>query len=350
MKVSFVIPCHNGRRYLRRCLDSIAERADDSWEAVVVDDGSTEDIHAVTEAFAPLVRYFRQPKQGVSAARNTGIRETRGTYIHFLDADDYLIEADGLSEQIRCLDAYPDVGLVYGQALRVDLDEQPIDVRRCPHSETSFVHSGADEIGNLIYRNYVVTSTTMVRRSILDRVGVFRTTLPISEDWDLWLRIAQVSAVGYVSKPIAAYRQWGGTRGGHRPTTLWVQTHTDVLDTRFADESFAQRFSSLRDSAYTAMYADAAVRASSHWQIRLAWQYAAKARLAGGGAHEWALAKRCLRHFAKGRLPIAVRNPLRDRLERLVPMRRAPTSAELRGSQEQGVPLTDGQAGVTRLP
>lgn len=346
MNVSFVIPCHNGRRYLRRCLSSIAERADETWEVVVVDDGSTENIREETEPFAPLVRYLRQPKQGVSAARNTGIRETRGAFIHFLDADDYLIEGDGLSEQVRVLDRHHEVGLVYGQALRVDLDERPIDIRACPHAATGFIHSGADEIAHLIYGNYIVTSTTMVRRSVLDRVGLFRTTLPISEDWDLWLRIAQVSSVGYVPRPIAAYRQWGGIRAGHRPTTLWVWTHTDVLDARFSDPAFAARFSPLRQPAYAAMYADAATRASSRWQLHLALRYVIKAHQIGGRAHGWTVARRCLRHLAKSRLPRAARDP-RRRLTWA-----SPVSAWRWGRSEQNpsIPIADARTGMTGSP
>lgn len=87
--ISIIIPCYNHAHYLPFAVQSVLAQTCAQWEAIVVDDGSTDDTRTVAARFSdPRVRYHYQENQGLSAARNAGIRIARGDYLAFLDADD----------------------------------------------------------------------------------------------------------------------------------------------------------------------------------------------------------------------------------------------------------------------
>ena len=91
MKVSIIVPVYNVERYLRACLDSIAELRAFSWEAILVDDGSTDASGAICDEYAardPRFKVIHQQNAGVSAARNAGLRRAQGEWIWFVDSDD----------------------------------------------------------------------------------------------------------------------------------------------------------------------------------------------------------------------------------------------------------------------
>ena len=108
--LSVIIPIYNAERYLRRCVESVLDSAYPEFELILVDDGSTDGCPSICRDFAERdcrVRVFRQEHQGASAARNRGIRESRGEWLVFVDADDR-ISRDLLSlivrEEHRALD------------------------------------------------------------------------------------------------------------------------------------------------------------------------------------------------------------------------------------------------------
>src|SRR5690349_12444252 len=87
--VSVIIPCYNHGKYLSRAIESVLSQTYRNVEIVVVDDGSADNTKEVTDTF-PHVLYVHQNNQGLSAARNTGINNSKGKYLLFLDADDWL--------------------------------------------------------------------------------------------------------------------------------------------------------------------------------------------------------------------------------------------------------------------
>lgn len=275
-QVAVIIPCFNSSEFLIQCLASIMAMSQVPIEVIVVDDGSSQDIRRVVDRFAPAVRYIRQPNQGPAVARNTGILASHAAYIRFLDADDTLIPDDHLVEQLSIMEAHPEVGLVYGQAVKTDELGNTIGLRKPAFTQESYIRSGMDELPDLLRYNHITTSTVMVRRSVIDRAGWFRREYVGPEDWDCWLRICRISSIAYVARPMATYRVHTGSVTALYKLEAWKQAHTTILDQFFADQECAKKFESIRVVVYARLSGQLAWLAfrSGHSSTarRYAWQ------------------------------------------------------------------------------
>lgn len=188
--VSIVIPTYNRAGFLKEALESVLAQTVGCWEAVVVDDGSTDGTEAVVKSFAdPRIRYIRQPNRGVSAARNRGIEEARFDTIAFLDSDD-LWMPDKLERQLGFLAAHPEVGFLYGQIERHYLDS---GVRKILPEKHASSYAELLELGNITF-----TPTVIIKRKCLAQTGLFDTNLTIVEDYELWLRIAKLYPIAFL--------------------------------------------------------------------------------------------------------------------------------------------------------
>jgi glycosyltransferase involved in cell wall biosynthesis len=189
--VSVVMPAYNVAWCIGRAVDSVLTQDYRSCELIVVNDGSTDGTRAVLEAYGGSIRVIDQENHGMSAARNAGIRGARGTYVAFLDADDWWLPGK-LTRQVNLMQNAPEIGFC-SNAVRVeDGDGQLLNVWRCPQAST-------DMLATLFAENAAIAggcSAVMVRKNLLDRVGLFDENLRGFEDPDLWMRLAAVS--GYV--------------------------------------------------------------------------------------------------------------------------------------------------------
>src|SRR3990167_8128796 len=111
-RVSVVIPTYNYARYLPQAIDSVLGQTYPHIEVVVVDDGSTDESRDVLRAYGSRIRWVQQERQGVSAARNRGVRESRGDLVAFLDADDRWLPTK-LERQVARWCNEPELGLVH---------------------------------------------------------------------------------------------------------------------------------------------------------------------------------------------------------------------------------------------
>ncbi|MGD8374704.1 MAG: glycosyltransferase [Acidobacteriota bacterium] len=205
-RVSVVMPAWNAAATIREAIGSVLDGSFQDVEVIVVDDESTDGTVASVEAFGAPVRLLRQSSRGgPSAARNRAIGEARGELVAFLDADD-LWHPDKLEHQVAHLDAAPDVDLVYTNVWNTD-GETFLPMNRAARrvARTGNVYAA------LFHENFIVTSSVLVRRSALSDVGGFDESLTISEDFDLWLRIARRHRVGFVDRPLTFYRMQEGS-------------------------------------------------------------------------------------------------------------------------------------------
>lgn len=309
-KVSFVVPCYNARRYLNECLSSIVETATEPYEVVVVDDGSTEEIRDIVDAFGPQVRYIRQPNQGPGAARNTGIQKTTSPYIRFVDADDILLSADALDAQLSMLEGHPDLGLIYGQSVIINADGQQQGLRKPRFAEGDYIRPGAEELNQLLLYNYITTSTTLIRRSTLAQAGLFCTELRAGQDYELWIRIARIAAIGYVAQPVAAYRKHA-TGVTARKTLAQRHQLFEAIDRHFLDPEFALRYAGIRSriEARRTWYVIAIAYRSG--RINTVRKGAAQELMRAVRYRDWDLARDYIWLVAKSYIPLALQQHLR---------------------------------------
>ena len=120
--VSVVIPVRNGKEYIDEALHSVLAQNYANLEIIVVDDGSTDDDYDRLAQIDPSIRVVHLEGRGVSFARNTGMRQSSGRYIAFLDADDIWFPGK-LTAQIRYLERHPDVGVIFGGFIKWSSDE-----------------------------------------------------------------------------------------------------------------------------------------------------------------------------------------------------------------------------------
>ena len=203
MLVSVVIPCFNVRSYIGAALDSLLRQSHRHWEAIVIDDGSTDGTEVVVEAYHdPRVRLIRQANQGVSAARNRGIEIASGQALLFLDADDWLAP-DALARLAARLQDHPAVA-AYGAFCFVTEDgSRVVQTKTGPFPEGHIIE-------RLLVENLFANGGHMlIEAGAIAAVGKFRDDLRFGEDWEYWCRLALHGTISVVpgDAPLLFVRQ-----------------------------------------------------------------------------------------------------------------------------------------------
>ncbi len=195
--ISVIIPTYNRAQTLLKALATVAQQTFADYEIIIVDDGGTDDTEdRVKDRYGERIAYIKkQQNAGLSAARNTGIREARGIYIALLDDDDEWLP-EKLALQIKLIQHDATIGLVYCGSLHVNKDGEIINQLK-PHKRGQIFNDLLEE--NYIYGS---ASAVLIRKNVLEKVGYFDENLTACEDWDLWIRIAQYYIIDYVDTPL----------------------------------------------------------------------------------------------------------------------------------------------------
>jgi len=200
--VSVVIPSRGVAPFLPVALASVRHQHDVELEVVVVVDGSEpEQLGWLRDLGDPLLRVVRHDRpRGVSAARNTGVSSSIGEWVAFLDDDD-VWAPEKLNRQ---LSAARSSGRrwVYTGAVRIDVDDRVVGVEPVLEPEPL--------MRRLPRLNVVPTSNVLVHREVLDEAGPFDTCLRLTEDWDLYLRLAEMGPPAFVPEHLVAFRTHPG--------------------------------------------------------------------------------------------------------------------------------------------
>ena len=205
-RVSVLTPVFNGAMTVAAAIASVRAQSLTDWEMIVVDDGSTDGTAREVERLADhCVRFARQVHGGTAAARNDGLRVACGAFVAFLDADD-LWTPDYLRRMTSALAARPDAVLAFATWQYVDEHGHLL-----PQRVTPFDGDPARAVDELTWRNSLVPSAVVVRRTALIRTGGFDPSFRICADWDLWLRLRAEGPFVYVPGALALYRARTGS-------------------------------------------------------------------------------------------------------------------------------------------
>jgi glycosyltransferase involved in cell wall biosynthesis len=231
MSVSVVMTCHNEERTIEQAVRGVeAQTAFDAvLEIIVVNDGSRDGSGRVLERLANEIdklRILETPGLGLSAARNRALREAKAELIAILDGDDFWTP-EKLERQLPAFARSGNIGLAYGDFVDFSRDDamdgRVITVRRFHpekphHLRDYFVHDGP-----------IMPSTVVIRRSVLDDVGLFDESLRIGEDTEFFLRIAERWRFCHVPGAFTFKRRHAGQLSRRLdallPTTALVTQH-----------------------------------------------------------------------------------------------------------------------------
>lgn len=200
-KISVIIPVYNGAKTIKKTIKSVLAQTFQDFEIVIIDDGSTDQtLQVIQEINDSRIEVYSYSNAGVSHARNEGIKQARGEYISFIDADD-LWTPDKLEFQYEILQNNPSAKIAYSWTDWIDEDDRFLR----PAARLSFE---GDIYANLLIIDFMgCGSNPLIFRECLLAVGGFDSTLRGGEDWDLWIRLAARYEFVCVRSPQILYRQ-----------------------------------------------------------------------------------------------------------------------------------------------
>lgn len=200
--VSLIIPVYNRRQMVLEAVRSALEQTAPAREILIVDDGSTDDsAAAVAKTYGKEVSLLRQPRRGVSAARNRGIAQARQPWLAFLDSDD-LWRPDKLEKQLAALQRESHFDVCH-------TDELWLRRGRKVNQKKKHLKKGGDLFAYSLPFCRISPSAILLHRRVLDKVGTFDESLLVAEDYDLWLRLTAHFPVLHLAEALTI------KRGGH---------------------------------------------------------------------------------------------------------------------------------------
>jgi len=188
-KVTLIIPVHNSAATIKDTLESVIGQTFGGWEAVIVDDGSSDETEEIVRNYLnkdKRIRFIKQQKSGVSAARNTGIENALNDWLLFLDADD-LIKPEMLEKMIKAARLHPECDLILCNWERLTVDGKTI-------MEIGPDWKDVDAFNLFAFTCAFCIHSCLVKKLAVLKVGKFDQSLITCEDWDLWQRIARTGA------------------------------------------------------------------------------------------------------------------------------------------------------------
>ncbi len=204
-EITVLMPAYNAQQYLRPAVESILNQSFSDFEFIVIDDGSTDDTARIIASYAdPRIRFYQQANEGLSRTLNRGISLAHGTYIARQDADDVSMP-QRFTAQIEFMKRHADIAMV-GTAAEIWVEDRPggrYHHHPCDPAQLAFA---------MLFDNYFVHSSVMIRRAVLDDIGGYsaeKSRQP--EDFELWSRISRKYPVANLPEVLQIYRERGGS-------------------------------------------------------------------------------------------------------------------------------------------
>lgn len=197
--VSVVIPVFNREPYIAAAIGSVLNQTYPNFELIVWDDGSTDrtaDIALTSAKGDPRVRVIRAEHRGVCESLNGAAREASGRYLGWVDSDDALAPT-ALERTATLLDANPDVGMAYTKHEIMDESGSILGL-----GERSLIPYSKERL--LV--DFMTFHFRLIRRELFENIGGIDETIPYAEDYDLCLRLSEVTKISHIPEPLYFYR------------------------------------------------------------------------------------------------------------------------------------------------
>jgi glycosyltransferase involved in cell wall biosynthesis len=246
MKISAVIPAYNCEAHIARAIDSVLNQTHPADEIIIVDDGSSDDTVQAVRSYGDKVTLIQQENAGASAARNTGIEAATGNWIAFLDADDEWLP-DMLQRQTDILTQHPHLVWTTGN-YKICFCQRGYGLTKTePEKLQTLLRDQAhfnDYFDAFSHKVRGWTCCMVIRKDILQEVGLFCTALPKANDVDMWFRIAyHYPKIGFVAEPLAIYHVEAGDCISIRPMAFdyldgFLRRHLELAESANRLEAF----------------------------------------------------------------------------------------------------------------
>lgn len=229
--VSVIMPTYNRAALIGDAIQSVLDQTYDRLDLLLIDDGSTDNTENIISQFNdPRLKYVRQENKGAAAARNHGLALRTGAYVAFIDSDDIWFP-EKLELEIEVMKTLPEVGVVCSDFSSIDeagnsershlrsyfsvLNDYGLryedvfnnilakELARLDKAEKVY---WGDIYETMLFGNIILTSTSLFRKEVFDKVGYFDTKYVTLEDYDFFLKVAKIFPVALIDKPLIRYR------------------------------------------------------------------------------------------------------------------------------------------------
>lgn len=208
--VSIITPCYNGSKYIIETIESVLNQTYKNWEMIIVDDGSRDNSAAIIKGFAAndeRIKYIYQENAGSAAARNNGIRKSRGRYIVLLDADD-IWDADFLAEQLSYMKKENAICVCSAYRM-IDDNSRVLSTITMPKQIITE--------DDMLVKNYIGCLTGMYDSKKYGKIYLREELKSIRDDYAYWLDVVKLEGKAYGnSKVLASYRVLASSTTGNK--------------------------------------------------------------------------------------------------------------------------------------
>ncbi len=223
--VSVLMTARNEAAFLPQALDSLLAQSYPHFEAVVVNDGSTDGTGAILDAYAARdnrIRPLHQEQAGRAASLNRAWQASAGLLLAIMDADD-LCMPTRLEKQVAFLESHPELGLVASYYAQVDSRNQPLKTVKSLPSDPAALKN------LLLTDNPICHGTVMMRRPVLESAGGYRESFPAAVDYELYLRVLDRYQMGIIPEVLYQYRVHGHSMSSGRLVQLQMKSLAQML-------------------------------------------------------------------------------------------------------------------------
>ncbi|MDM9384718.1 glycosyltransferase [Chlorogloeopsis sp. ULAP01] len=232
--ISIVITVYNRSRYLNAAIESVLQQTRHDFELIIWDDGSTDNSVDIARHYAKQdrrVRVVAAEHQGATRSLKDAFSMTTGTYVGWVDSDDILAPT-ALLETAAVLDANPEIGLVYTDYIVIDENNKVIaSGKRCkiPYCK------------DRILVDFMTFHFRLIRRSVFEQAGGIDESCQLVQDYDICLRLSEVTQVQHLQQPLYYYRQHPQSIT-HQHTLELILSSKDAIARALQRRGLAERY------------------------------------------------------------------------------------------------------------